>query len=200
MSHGDRVTALPPGFKVIGTSRTRRSRSSATKSANSTAQFHPEVMHTPNGAALLRNFVHKIAGLRATGRCAPSRRRRSGNPQAGRQGPRDLRAVRRGGFRGRRRAHPRSDRRPAHLHLRRSRACCGGRSARRSMAMFRGIYNIPLVHVDAADPFFDALAGVEDPGAQAQDDRSSSSSRSSRRKRRKSAAPSSSPRARSIRT
>ena len=41
-------------------------------------QFHLEVVHTPHGAALLRNFVRKIAGCSpATGPCAPSRTRRS---------------------------------------------------------------------------------------------------------------------------
>src|SRR3954466_11809219 len=63
MSHGDRVTELPPGFRVLG------------KAPNSpisiigddarkfyATQFHLEVMHTPQGAALIRNFVRKIAG------------------------------------------------------------------------------------------------------------------------------------------
>src|SRR5579883_2761550 len=63
MSHGDRVTVPPPGFEVVGTSPNapiaviadERRRFYAT-------QFHLEVAHTPDGAALLRNFVRKIAG------------------------------------------------------------------------------------------------------------------------------------------
>ena len=39
------------------------------------------------------------------------------------------------------------------------------------VALFRGHYNIPLVHVDARKLFLDALAGVADPEAEAQDHR-----------------------------
>ena len=63
MSHGDRVTELPQGFRCSARRRTRRSPSSATTKRKFYAtQFHLEVMHTPHGAALLRNFVRKIAG------------------------------------------------------------------------------------------------------------------------------------------
>ena len=65
MSHGDRVDSIPDGFEVIA----------ATKSAPFAAiadeirkiygvQFHPEVTHTPDGAALIRNFVIDIAGCK----------------------------------------------------------------------------------------------------------------------------------------
>src|SRR6185437_5830419 len=65
MSHGDRVTKLPEGFRALGTSPNspiaiigdEKRRFYAT-------QFPLEVMHTPHGAALLRNFVRKIAGLK----------------------------------------------------------------------------------------------------------------------------------------
>ncbi len=66
MSHGDRVEAMPAGFKAIG------------KSSNSEicamfdekrrvygVQFHPEVVHTPGGAKILKNFILRICG------CAP---------------------------------------------------------------------------------------------------------------------------------
>ena len=51
---------------------------------------------------------------------------------AGRQGPGDLRPLRRRRFGGRRRPHPRGDRRPAHLRLRRSRPAAPGRGRARS--------------------------------------------------------------------
>ena len=64
MSHGDRVTALPPGFKVVGTSTGAPFAAIADEGRKFYAvQFHPEVVHTPDGAKLLRNFVNKIAGL-----------------------------------------------------------------------------------------------------------------------------------------
>lgn len=65
MSHGDRITGLPPGFRILA------------RSANSPVaamgdlerryfgvQFHPEVRHTPDGAAMLARFVTQICGAR----------------------------------------------------------------------------------------------------------------------------------------
>src|SRR5215467_11492602 len=63
MSHGDRVTALPPGFRVLATSPNAPIAAIADEARKFYAtQFHLEVVHTPQGAALLRNFVRKIAG------------------------------------------------------------------------------------------------------------------------------------------
>ncbi len=63
MSHGDRVTALPPGFKVVGTSEGAPFAVIADEARKLYGvQFHPEVVHTPHGAQLLKNFTHKVAG------------------------------------------------------------------------------------------------------------------------------------------
>src|ERR1700747_283924 len=63
MSHGDRVTRLPPGFRVVGTSPNAPIAMIADEERRFYAtQFHLEVVHTPHGAALLRNFVRNIAG------------------------------------------------------------------------------------------------------------------------------------------
>src|ERR1700720_4285757 len=65
MSHGDRVTRLPAGFRAVGTSSNAPIAIIADDARKFYAtQFHLEVMHTPHGAALLRNFVRKIAGAR----------------------------------------------------------------------------------------------------------------------------------------
>ncbi len=65
MSHGDRVTALPPNFRIVGTSPGAPFAAIADEKRKFYAvQFHPEVVHTPDGAKLLRNFVHGIAGLK----------------------------------------------------------------------------------------------------------------------------------------
>ena len=63
MSHGDRVTALPDGFDVIGTSENAPYAAIADEARKIYGvQFHPEVVHTPDGSQLLYNFTHKIAG------------------------------------------------------------------------------------------------------------------------------------------
>ena len=64
MSHGDRVTRLPDGFEVIAVSAGAPFAAIADEARKMYAvQFHPEVVHTPDGAKLLSNFVRKIGGL-----------------------------------------------------------------------------------------------------------------------------------------
>ena len=63
MSHGDHVSAIAPGFDVYGTSPNAPFAITADLSRHFYAvQFHPEVHHTPNGAALYKNFV-EMAGF-----------------------------------------------------------------------------------------------------------------------------------------
>ena len=63
MSHGDRVDQLPDGFEVIAKSEGAPCAAICNEEKKIYAvQFHPEVTHTPDGAKLLSNFVHKIAG------------------------------------------------------------------------------------------------------------------------------------------
>jgi GMP synthase (glutamine-hydrolysing) len=63
MSHGDRVTKLPEGFRVVGTSEGAPYAAIANDQRRFYAvQFHPEVVHTPHGAQLLKNFTHDVAG------------------------------------------------------------------------------------------------------------------------------------------
>ena len=65
MSHGDRVVSIPDGFKVIGTSQhAPYAAISDTKKRFYGVQFHPEVVHTLNGAKILKNFTHKISGFK----------------------------------------------------------------------------------------------------------------------------------------
>jgi len=63
MSHGDKVTALPPGFRLIGSSPACDIAAMADESRRFYAvQFHPEVTHTKQGAAILARFAHDICG------------------------------------------------------------------------------------------------------------------------------------------
>jgi len=65
MSHGDRVTALPEGFEIIAESDNAPHAGIANEARGLYGvQFHPEVVHTPNGARILRNFTHEIAGFK----------------------------------------------------------------------------------------------------------------------------------------
>ena len=63
MSHGDKVTALPPGFKLMASTPSCPIAGMADEARGYYAvQFHPEVTHTVQGRALLERFVLKIAG------------------------------------------------------------------------------------------------------------------------------------------
>jgi GMP synthase (glutamine-hydrolysing) len=63
MSHGDKVTALPPGFKIIASNPATPIAAMADESRKFYAvQFHPEVTHTYQGKAIITRFVHEICG------------------------------------------------------------------------------------------------------------------------------------------
>ena len=65
MSHGDKVTALPPGFKLMASTPSCPIAGMADEARGYYAvQFHPEVTHTVQGAALLGRFVHDICGAK----------------------------------------------------------------------------------------------------------------------------------------
>jgi GMP synthase (glutamine-hydrolysing) len=65
MSHGDKVTAFAPGFRVVATTEGAPFAVIADDARKFYGtQFHPEVVHTPDGAKLLSNFVHKVCGLK----------------------------------------------------------------------------------------------------------------------------------------
>jgi GMP synthase (glutamine-hydrolysing) len=64
MNHGDRVTRLPPGFRVVAQSESSPFAAIADDERRYYGvQFHPEVHHTPHGRQLLENFTHRVAGL-----------------------------------------------------------------------------------------------------------------------------------------
>jgi GMP synthase (glutamine-hydrolysing) len=166
MSHGDRVTVLPPGFRVLGTSPNAPiAIIGDDKRKFYATQFHLEVMHTPHGAALIRNFVRKIAGLsgdwtmRAFKDEAIEKIRKQvgkGRVICGLSGGVDsaVAAVLIHEAIGEQLTCVFVD----HGLLRLA-------EAQKVVTLFRDSYNIPLVHVEAADMFLKVLAGVEDPEA-----------------------------------
>ena len=166
MSHGDRVTRLPDGFRVVGTSANAPIAMIADEQRKFYAtQFHLEVVHTPHGAALLRNFVRKIAGckgdwtMRAFKEEAIEKIRAQvgkGRVICGLSGGVDsaVAAVLIHEAIGEQLTCVFVD----HGLLRLA-------EGEKVVALFRDSYNIPLVHVQAEALFLDALAGVTDPEA-----------------------------------
>jgi len=167
MSHGDRVTGLPKGFRVVATSPNAPIAMIADEARRFYAtQFHLEVVHTPHGAALLRNFVRDIAGcagdwtMRAFKDEAIEKIRGQVGPQGrvicGLSGGVDsaVAAVLIHEAIGERLTCVFVD----HGLLRQG-------EAQKVVALFRDSYNIPLVHVEAQALFLDALAGITDPEA-----------------------------------
>src|SRR5580698_5620341 len=164
MSHGDRVTRLPDGFAAIGTSANAPMAMIGDEKRKFYAtQFHLEVVHTPHGAAILRNFVRNIAGctgdwtMRAFKEEAIEKIRRQvgkGRVICGLSGGVDsaVAAVL---------IHEAIADQLTCVFVDHGLLRLG--EAEKVVALFRGHYNIPLVHVDAADDFLAALAGVDDP-------------------------------------
>jgi GMP synthase (glutamine-hydrolysing) len=166
MSHGDRVTRLPEGFRVIATSENAPYAAVADEARRFYAvQFHPEVVHTPDGEKLISNFVHRIAGLKSDWTMAAYRREMiskiqkqvgKGRVICGLSGGVDsaVAAVL---------IHEAIGDQLTCVFVDHGLMRLG--EAEQVVGLFRDHYNIPLVHVDASKLFLDALAGVTDPEA-----------------------------------
>ena len=62
-SHGDKIERLPKGFKAVGTTENSAYALVADESRRFYGmQFHPEVVHTPRGMEIIKNFLYKICG------------------------------------------------------------------------------------------------------------------------------------------
>ena len=62
MSHGDRIDVLPPGFRPLASSENSPISAMANDTGFFGIQFHPEVVHTPQGIEVLRNFAMRVCG------------------------------------------------------------------------------------------------------------------------------------------
>jgi GMP synthase (glutamine-hydrolysing) len=164
MSHGDRVTRLPEGFRAVATSPNAPIAMIADDARRFYAtQFHLEVVHTPHGAALLRNFVRKVAG------CAGDWTMRAFKDEAiakvGRQvGDGRVICGLSGGVDSAVAAvliHEAIGERVTCVFVDHGLLRLG--EGERVVRLFRDSYNIPLVHVAAQAQFLGALAGVIDP-------------------------------------
>ncbi|TFU01067.1 glutamine-hydrolyzing GMP synthase [Polymorphobacter arshaanensis] len=166
MSHGDRIDAIPAGFRSVGKSDGAPFAAIADDDRRYYGvQFHPEVYHTPDGGKLLANFVHNVAGCSRSWTMAGYRdakiadiRKQVGDGKVicGLSGGVDsaVAAV------------------LIHEAIGDQLTCVfvdhglmRANEATEVVTLFREHYHIPLVHVDASEAFLGGLAGVSDPEA-----------------------------------
>jgi GMP synthase (glutamine-hydrolysing) len=166
MSHGDRVSRLPPGFKVIGVSRGAPFAAIADEKRKLYAvQFHPEVAHTPRGSRLIRNFVRRIAGLPGDWSMAHFRSSEIARIRA-QVGKGRVICGLSGGVDSAVTAvliHEAVGDQLTCIFV--DHGLLRLDEAQEVVSLFRGHYNIPLVHVDASERFLGALQGKTDPEA-----------------------------------
>jgi len=164
MSHGDHVAKMAPGFEVLATSPGAPYAVIGDTSRHFYGtQFHPEVVHTPRGEQMLRNFTHGIAGMKGDWTMQAFREEAIAKVRAqvgdgkvicGLSGGVDSSVV------------------AVLLH-----EAIGDQltcvfvdtgmmrkgEADEVVSLFKEHYNMNLVHVDAGDEFLDLLDGVDDP-------------------------------------
>ncbi|CAD7338246.1 glutamine-hydrolyzing GMP synthase [Sphingomonadales bacterium 56] len=166
MSHGDKVTSLAPGFEVVAVSEGAPFAMTANEEKRFYAtQFHPEVVHTPDGGKLIANFARHVCGLKGDWTMAEFRATKiaeireqvgDGKVICGLSGGVDsaVAAV------------------LIHEAIGDQLTCVfvdhglmRSGEAEQVVSLFRGSYNIPLVHVNAETLFMKGLEGVTDPEA-----------------------------------
>ncbi len=164
MSHGDHISRAPDGFRTVAVSEGAPYALIADDARHFYGlMFHPEVVHTPHGAALLRNFTHKVCGLSggwtmADFRATEMKRIRAqvgqGRVICGLSGGVDSSVA------------------AALIHeaigdqltcIFVDHGCLRAGEAEEVVRVFRDRFNIRLVHRDASDLFLEKLAGVTDP-------------------------------------
>ena len=164
MSHGDRITQLPEGFVVKGVSENAPFAVIEDEQRKFYGlMFHPEVVHTPEGSALLQNFVRNIAGCRADWTMAAFRQEAVERIRAQVGKGRVLCGLS-GGV----------DSSVAALLIHEAvgdqltcvfvdHGLMRLNEGQEVVSMFREHYKLALVHVDASDDFIGALEGEADP-------------------------------------
>ncbi|WP_445193347.1 glutamine-hydrolyzing GMP synthase [Sphingomonas sp. Tas61C01] len=166
MSHGDKVTELAPGFRAVAASPGAPYAVIADDERRIYAmQFHPEVVHTPDGGKLIANFARHVCGLAGDWTMAEFRATKiaeiraqvgTGRVICGLSGGVDsaVAAVL---------IHEAIGEQLTCVYVDHGLMRAG--ESEQVVSLFRGHYNIPLIHVDAETLFMTGLAGITDPEA-----------------------------------
>jgi len=166
MSHGDRVETLAPGFEVVARSEGAPFAIATNEEAKRySLMFHPEVVHTPDGGRLLANFARHICGCAGDWTMASFREAKIAEIRDQVGGGRVICGLS-GGV----------DSAVAAVLIHEAvgaqltcvfvdHGLMRANEAEQVVGLFRGSYNIPLVHVDASADFLAGLKGVTDPEA-----------------------------------
>ncbi len=164
MSHGDKVDRLAPGFVSVATSSGAPFAVTANEERRMYGiQFHPEVVHTPDGAKLLGNFARHVCGLAGDWSMAEFRDAKIAEIRA-QVGDGKVICGLSGGV----------DSAVAAVLIHEAigdqltcvfvdHGLMRLNEAEQVVTLFRDHYNIPLVHVDAEDKFMTGLSGQTDP-------------------------------------
>lgn len=164
MSHGDKVTRFAEGFNIVATSDGAPFAVIADETRKYYGtQFHPEVYHTPDGARLLANFVRHVCGLSGDWTMAEFRKTKIAEIRA-QVGDGKVICGLSGGV----------DSAVAAVLIHEAigdqltcvfvdHGLMRQGEAEQVVSLFKGHYNIPLVHVDAEEMFLSGLAGQTDP-------------------------------------
>ncbi|MDX2113808.1 MAG: glutamine-hydrolyzing GMP synthase [Alphaproteobacteria bacterium] len=164
MSHGDKVTALPEGFRAVARTMSAPYAAIAHNAKPFYGvQFHPEVAHTPDGARLLANFVHHICGCAAGWTMAAFKQTAMSSIRAQVGGGRVICGVSGGvdssvvaGL-----LHEAIGDQVVAIFV--NTGLLREHEPEQVEALFRDHFHMKLVHVDASALFLSRLAGVSDP-------------------------------------
>ena len=166
MSHGDKVERLPEGFRIVAQSDGAPYAATVNDERRFYGvQFHPEVVHTPDGGKLIANFVRHVCGLAGDWTMAEFRETKIAEIRE-QVGKGRVICGLSGGV----------DSAVAAVLIREAigeqltcvfvdHGLMRAHEGEQVVSLFRHSYNIPLVHVDAESLFLDGLAGVTDPEA-----------------------------------